>query len=372
MNKAEGQSGRLLSLDALRGFDMVWIAGGEWLIAALAAWTGWPLFAWAHEQMEHVAWNGFHFYDMIFPLFLFIAGVSMPFSLAKRLERGDSMKSIYRHLFTRLVLLVLLGAIYNGLLRFDFAHQRYASVLARIGFGWFFAALIFLHTRPRGQAFWLAGILLGYWAIMKLIPVPGFGAGVLTQEGSLAAYLDRMFCPGVLYLGNHDPEGILSTIPAVGTALLGVLTGQMLRGKILTLTPLQKGGLLLAAGLAGLAIGQLWNLVFPINKNLWTSSFVLYAGGWSLILLALFYLIIDVWGYKKWAFPFIVVGLNSITVYMLNSGIVNFDQMGRYFITGFAGLFPEVFQPVLFSSAALVCTWLVLYLLYKHKIFLRV
>jgi len=351
---------------------MFWIAGGEWLIAALAAWTGWPVFVWAHTQMEHVDWNGFHFYDMIFPLFLFIAGVSMPFSLAKRRERGESMKSIYRHLVMRLIVLVLLGAIYNGLLRFDFAQQRYASVLARIGFGWFFAALIFLHTRPRGQALWLAGILLGYWAMMKLIPVPGFGAGVLTQEGSLAGWIDRLFCPGVLYLGNHDPEGILSTIPAVGTALLGVLAGQLLRGRILDLPPLRKGLLLLAAGLTGLALGQLWNIVFPINKNLWTSSFVLYAGGWSLILLAVFYLIIDVRGYKKWAFPFIVIGLNSITVYMLNSGIVNFDQMGRYFFTGVAGLFPEAFQPVVFSSAALLCMWLVLYLLYKHKIFLRV
>lgn len=372
MDDGGKKQGRLVSLDALRGFDMFWIAGGEWLIAALAAYTGWPFFVWAQRQMEHVEWNGFHFYDMIFPLFLFMAGVSTPFSLARRRERGESMRRIYAHLFTRLFLLVLLGAIYNGLLRFDFAQQRYASVLARIGLAWFFAAVIFLHTRPRGQALWLAGILLGYWAIMTLIPVPGIGAGVLTQAGSLAGYIDRLFCPGTLYLGNHDPEGIISTIPAVATALLGVLTGQLLAGKLGSWTPLRRGLIIAAAGVVALAAGSLWDLVFPINKNLWTSSFVLFAGGWSLLLLALFYLVIDVAGYKKWAFPFVVIGLNSITVYMLNSGILNFDQMGRYFFTGVAGWFPEAAQPIIFSSAAILCMWLVLYLLYKHKIFLKV
>jgi predicted acyltransferase len=366
------QPERLVSLDALRGFDMLWIAGGEWLIVALAALTGWPILQWAASQMEHVEWNGFHFYDMIFPLFLFISGVSMPFSLTKRVQRGDGMKSIYRHLFTRLFLLILLGAIYNGLLKFDFEHQRYASVLARIGLGWFFAAVIFLRTKPRGQALWFAGILLGYWAAMKLIPVPGIGAGILTQEGSLAGYIDRMLCPGVLYLGNHDPEGILSTIPAVATALLGVLAGQLLAGNIRKFSPLQKGLVILATGLICLAVGKVWDVVFPINKNLWTSSFVLFAGGWSLVLLAIFYLIIDVRGYKKWAFPFVVIGLNSITVYMLNSGIISFDQMGHYFFGGVAGLFSQAAQPVILSAAAVLCMWLVLYLLYKYKIFLKV
>jgi predicted acyltransferase len=363
---------RLVSLDALRGFDMFWIAGGEWLVATLAAYTSWPVFLWAHRQMEHVAWNGFHFYDMIFPLFLFIAGISMPFSLGKRQQRGDSSRSIYLHLFTRLFLLVLLGAIYNGLLRFDFEHQRYASVLARIGFGGFFAAIIFLNTKPKAQAIWFAGILLGYWAILKLIPVPGIGAGVLTQEGSLAGYIDRMLCPGALYLGNHDPEGILSTIPAVATALLGALTGQLLSGRIRKMKPLHTGLTILAAGVICLVVGRVWDVVFPINKNLWTSSFVLYAGGWSLVFVSIFYLIIDVWGFKKWAFPFVVIGLNSITVYMLNSGILSFDQMGRYFFSGVAGLFSQAFQPVIISAAAVLCMWLVLYVLYRYKIFLKV
>jgi len=152
-NSPEKKPERLLSLDTLRGFDMFWIAGGEYLMVTLAAFTGWPFFQWAAEQMEHVEWEGFRFYDMIFPLFLFIAGVSMPFSILKRKQRGEDMRKIYRHLLTRLFLLILLGLIYNGLLRLDFENQRYSSVLARIGIGWFFAAVIVLNTSIRGQVF---------------------------------------------------------------------------------------------------------------------------------------------------------------------------------------------------------------------------
>lgn len=372
-NTTEKKQERLLSLDALRGFDMFWIAGGESLIVALAVLTGWPVLQWAAEQMDHVDWEGFRFYDMIFPLFLFIAGVSMPFSILRRKQRGESMRKIYLHLLKRLFLLVLLGLIYNGLLRFDFENQRYASVLARIGFAWFFAAIIVLNTSIKGQVFWFVGILLGYFAIMKLIPVPGFGAGVLTPEGNLAAYIDRMLLPGRLCCYTYgDNEGILSTIPAICTALLGALTGHLLISKNNRLTGLKKALIILAAGIVSLVLGKLWSLSFPIIKNLWTSSFVLYAGGWSLILLSLFYLVIDVWGFKKWTLPFVVIGLNSITVYMLNSGIINFEQMGKYFFSGLASLFSQPAQPVILISGAVLCMWAFLYLLYKNKIFLKV
>jgi predicted acyltransferase len=327
----EKKPDRLYSLDALRGFDMLWISGGGGLMVALAALTGWSFFTWAGGQMEHVEWEGFRFYDMIFPLFLFIAGVSMPFSILKRKKRGESMKSIYFHMFKRLFLLILLGAIYNGLLRFDFENQRYASVLARIGIAWFFAAIIVLNTSVRGQIIWFAGILLSYWAIMKLIPVPGFGAGVLTPEGNLAAFIDQKLLPGKFCCYTFgDNEGILSNLPAISTALLGALTGHLLISNDKRLSGFRKAMLILVAGIVSLALGKLWGLNFPIIKNIWTSSYVLYAGGWSLILLALFYLIIDVWGFRKWAFPFVVIGLNSITIYMLNSGILDFGQLNPF------------------------------------------
>ncbi len=364
---------RLLSLDALRGFDMLWIAGGEYLIVSLAALTGWPFLQWAAVQMEHVEWQGFHFYDMIFPLFLFIAGVSMPFSIVKRKQRGESMQKIYLHLLRRLFLLILLGLIYNGLLRFDFEKQRYASVLARIGLAWFFAAIIVLNTNIRGQIIWFAGILLAYWAMMKLIPVPGFGPGVLTPEGNLAAFIDQKFLPGRLCCYIYgDNEGILSTFPAISTALMGAITGYFLNLQSNKLNGLKKALIILAAGITSLIVAKLWSFSFPVIKNVWSSSFVLTAGGWSLILLSVFYLVIDVWGFKKWTFPFVVIGLNSITIYMLNSGIINFGEMGKYFFGGLASMFSEAGQAVILSIGAILCMWTVLYILYRNKIFLKV
>jgi predicted acyltransferase len=373
MKKQPEKTERLVSLDALRGFDMLWITGGEGLIVSLAALTGWPFFKWAATQMSHVPWEGFVFYDMIFPLFLFIAGVSLPFSMVKRKKRGESPRSIYWHLLKRLFLLLLLGFIYNGLLRFDFENQRYASVLGRIGLAWFFAAIIVLNTSVRGQIIWFIGILLSYWAMMKLIPVPGFGPGILTPEGNLGAYIDQQLLPGSFCCYTYgDNEGILSTIPAICTALLGALTGHLLISENRRLTGLKKGLVMLGAGLLLLATGKLWSLVFPIIKNLWTSSFVLYAGGWSLLLLAAFYLIIDVWKIRRWSFPFVVIGLNSITIYMLSAGIINFQTMNEFFFPGIINLFSERIQPVISATGFIICEWIVLYILYKKKIFLRV
>jgi len=371
--KEEKKQERLVSLDALRGFDMLWIAGGESLMVALAALTGWPALQWAAGQMEHVAWEGFRFYDNIFPLFLFIAGISMPFSILKRKQRGEDMRKIYLHLFQRLFLLILLGLIYNGIFRLNFEHQRYASVLARIGIAWFFAAVIVLNTSIRGQVLWFFGILLAYWAVMKLVPVPGFGAGILTPEGNLSAFIDQKFLPGRLCCYEFgDNEGILSTFPAICTALMGALTGHLLISKNNKLNGLKKALIILAAGVVSMAVAKLWSLNFPIIKNLWTSSFVLFAGGLSLLMFGTFYLIIDVWGFKKWTFPFVVIGMNSITIYLLNSGIIDFEQMGKYFFGGLANHFSELVQPVVLISGIILCMWTFLYILYRNKIFLKV
>lgn len=366
------KSDRLLSLDALRGFDMFWIMGGENIIHALAQLTQWALFIWLGTQMEHVEWNGFRFYDNIFPLFLFIAGVSMPFSLTKRLERGDSKVKLYQHIVFRGLMLVLLGFIYNGLLRFDFENQRYASVLGRIGLAWMFAAIIFVNTKLRGQIIWFVSILIGYWAIMMLVPVPGYGAGVLTPEGSLVGYVDRLFLPGRLYLTVHDPEGILSTVPAIATALMGVFTGKFLRLKKEDLLPMKKGIYLFGAGVVSIMLGWLWNTVFPVNKNLWTSSFVLVAGGWSLVYLSIFYIIIDVWKFQKWAFFFIVIGLNPITIYLCQAGMINFQSTANYFFGGVLKFMTENWQHFLGAVIYVAISWLFLYFLYKKKIFLKV
>jgi len=366
------KSERLLSLDALRGFDMFWIAGGEVIIAAIAKYTHWPVFNWLHIQMEHAEWNGFHFYDLIFPLFLFLAGVSMPFSVLKRKERGDSPKAIYLHLLKRLGLLIALGMIYNGILYLDWPNIRFASVLARIGLGWFFASVIVLNFKPKAIVIWFWGILLGYWAFMTLIPVPGFGAGNLTLEGNLSAYSGRLLLPGQLYDKVMDPEGILSTIPAISTGLLGALTGLFLRDNKLKWNKMQKGLILAGTGALLIGVAALWNPLFPINKKMWTSSFVLCAGGSSLLLLSVFYLIIDAWGFRKWAFPFVVIGMNSITIYMMQPAFQGFSYFKDFVFGGFIHLFSEPVQPVLNSIAYVFVGWLVLYFLYKKKIFLKV
>jgi len=363
---------RLASLDALRGFDMFWIAGGEGIVHSLAELTGWGVAIWASTQLRHVAWDGFVFYDMIFPLFLFIAGVAMPFSLTRRAEQGEDKKKLMLHVVRRGLILVVLGVIYNnGLFQMSFAETRFPSVLGRIGLAYMFAGLIVVNTRLRGQVMWFVGLLLGYWAAMKLIPVPGFGAGQLTLEGSLAGYVDRMLVPGRLYLGVHDPEGLLATIPAISTALLGVFAGTLLRRDLPGVTRQRKALLLAGAGVAGLVLGYLWGFAFPINKNLWSSSFVLFAGGWSLLLLALFYLVIDVWAYTRWAFFFVVIGMNSILIYMAGS-FIDFAYTTNFFFEGLLSPIEGPAQRVLWWMGFVLVEWTFLYFLYRKKTFLRI
>jgi predicted acyltransferase len=363
---------RLYSLDALRGFDMFWIMGGEGIFIGLASLTGWPVFKWCAEQLDHVPWNGFVFYDMIFPLFLFIAGISFPFSFAKRRERGDSRQSIYKHIIFRGVILVLLGILYNNAVRFNFGEMRYGSVLGRIGLAWMFAAIIFMNTKLTTRLIWFSGLLIVYWLLLLLFPAHDLGStDRFSQEGNLASYIDRLLMPGKLYRGNHDPEGILSTIPAISTALLGMFTGEFLKSEYLKNKPLQRVLYMVIAAIALMVIGKIWNLGFPINKNLWSSSFVCWVGGISLLLFSIFYLIIDVWGYRKWAFFFVVIGMNPITIY-LTERIVNFRSASRFFFGGVAALLPETWTPLIDGIGVTAVAWVFLYILYRKKIFLKV
>ena len=356
---------RLKSLDALRGFDMFWIIGGGALFRALAEATNWPLLRWMEHHLEHALWHGFTFYDLIFPLFLFIAGVSMPFSLGKRLERGDDLGTLRMHVVRRGLLLVFLGVVYNGLFKFDFETLRYASVLGRIGLAYLFAGLIFLSSGVRGQIVWIAGVLLGYWAALILVPVPEFGAGDLAPGHTFTDWVDRQLLPGRLHRTVRDPEGLCSTIPAIATALLGALAGHWLKDG--SRTGSKKSAGLVVAGLACLALGALWDLAFPINKNLWTSSFVLWTAGCSALLLAVFHQVIDVWGVSRWAFPFIVIGLNPITIYMLQA-FVDFEGIAQ-------GVFANAanrVHPALMVGSGLLLRWLVLFWMYRRRLFLRV
>jgi predicted acyltransferase len=362
---------RLLSLDTLRGFDMFWIMGGEEVFHALAKTTGWAWAVLLADQFTHPDWNGFRAYDLIFPLFVFMAGVSTPFSIGSRLDKGADKAQIARKIISRGLILVVLGVIYNnGLFVKAFEDTRFPSVLGRIGLAGMFAQLIYLYARPRTQYIWFAGILLGYWAAMMLIPVPGCGAGVLTMECNLASYIDRQVVPGHLYKTIHDPEGLFSTIPAIGNALLGIFAGTFLRtpGK----TGNQKAVQLLGAGALFVLLGWLWNFNFPINKNLWTSSFMLVTGGLSLTLLAVFYWIIDVKDIKGWTFFFTIIGMNSILIYLAGE-FIDFEYAAHFFFGGLLKLSSsEAVRAVGGVLAFLAVKWVFLYFLYKKKTFLRV
>jgi predicted acyltransferase len=358
---------RVLSIDALRGFDMFWIIGGDALFGSLVEVWDHPITRTIQTQLTHVTWEGFRFEDLIFPTFLFVVGAVLPFSIARRLEQGHSPSGILLRIMQRTAGLLLLGLILNGLLHFDWAAMRWPGVLQRIALCYFFAALFVLYTSWRVQAVAVPVILLLYWAITMLVPVPGHAAGDLTMEGCLSSYVDQHLIPGFLYYKYGDNEGILSTLPAVCTALLGVLAGHWLRSE--RPGPRKAAGLALA-GVACLALGTLWSFFFPIIKILWTSSYVLFAGGWSLLLLALFYWVIDVKGHRRWSFFFVVIGLNAITIYFLDD-VIDFGRIAEFFLHGLATR-AGLYQSLLLLSGALAARWLFLWFLYRHKIFLRV
>lgn len=365
-----GKKGRLYSLDALRGFDMFWIMGGGAIFHQIAKATGSPFWGAVAVQLEHPDWNGFHFYDLIFPLFLFMAGVSTPYSVGRELEKGKSRNQLLGRVIKRGLVLVLLGIIYNNGLQLQPISQiRFGSVLGRIGLAYMFANIIYLYTKERAQMIWFAGILVFYWLLLKFTSAPGFAPGNLTIEGNFASYLDRCIVPGKLYLGIHDPEGLTSTFPAISTALLGILTGSLLRNN--PMLPVKKAALMAAAGVVFLVLAQIWNLDFPINKNLWTSSFVLQVGGISLLLLALFYYIIDIAGYRKWAFFFRVIGMNSILIY-ISAHFIDWGYTNNAFFHWLGQLVGDPFGAVALAISGVFVKWLFLYFMYKQQLFLKV
>ncbi|WP_099465762.1 MULTISPECIES: acyltransferase family protein [Parabacteroides] len=363
---------RLQSLDALRGFDMFFIMGGGPLFIALATLFPTPFFQAIAHQMQHVEWHGLSFEDMIFPLFLFIAGISFPFSLEKQRASGMTDSAIYKKIIRRGITLVILGLVYGGILSLDFENQRYASVLGRIGLAWMFAAILFVNTRTITRVWITAGILIGYWLLLAFVPAPdGNGADVFSMEGCLVGYVDRIMLPGHLYLKIHDPEGILSTVPAIATALLGMFTGEFIKLQKKEFTETKKVLYLLVVGLILVVSGVIWNLFFPINKNLWTSSFVCTVGGISMILFALFYYIIDVKGFRGWTLFFTVIGMNSITIYLAQR-FINFSFTANSIFGGITKLLPETAQPLMGAVTYIAICWGFLYFLYRQRIFLKV
>jgi predicted acyltransferase len=363
--------GRLLSLDALRGFDMLWIIGGSGIISALANYTDAGWLQVLKGQMEHVTWNGFHFYDLIFPLFMFISGIAIPYSVKSALSKNPSKGRLVLRFLKRMVILIILGWLYNGTFKDGFANARYASVLGQIGVAYFFAALIYTYTGSvRSAIIWLAGILAGVSVLQLFVPVPGVGPGVFTPEGSMNGYIDRLYLPGRLnyFNGIFDALGILSIVSAIGITLMGIIAGKILQEK--SLSEYRKASILAITGAILIPLALILSPVYPIIKVCWTTTYNLLAGGISFLLIALFYLVIDVWGYRKWSFFFRIIGMNSIFIYLFGR-IVPVDVITGFF-TGW------IIKPmggageVLAAMIVVLAEWLLLYLMHRKNIFVKV
>lgn len=357
---------RLLSLDGLRGFDMFWIIGGQQLVKSLTkVWPGRFTDALA-QQFEHVPWAGLHLFDLIWTLFMFMVGVSLSFSIAKRKRMNESQRTILYHAIKRALILFTLGMIAQGnLLDFSLAtfHPFY-SVLHGIAAGYLIATIVTLKFRVRGQAVVTAVFLLLYWILLISIPVPGVGRGVLTPTGNAAAYIDSVI-QGRFHYGENT--WFLSYLGFAASVLIGVIAGELLQSGR---TPKAKCFIMFGYGVALLLSGLIFSLWMPIIKLLWTSSFVLVAGGLSCLMMAVFYLVIDVLGYRRWVFPFTVIGMNALAVYMATI-LFDFRQIGNIFV---GHLLPRAgrWDQFVSEAAALTVVWLILYWMYRTRSFVKV
>jgi predicted acyltransferase len=387
---AIGRRQRLESLDVFRGLT---IAGMILVNNPGADTSYWPL-GHADELMSaHSAgwypgkwWvdaNGWTPTDLIFPFFLFIVGASMVLSFAARSERGDSRRVLMNHVARRSALILLIGYAIRILPYFDFSHMRYPGVLQRIALVYLCSSVITLWTSSRGRIIWIAGLLAGYYAVMRFVPVPECDqAAWMTQHCSLAGWLDRTLMNGHLYRKDFDPEGLLSTLPAIATTLLGTLAGEFLRGAA-SLGQKVRG--LAIAGLAGVVAGYAWHPWFPIYKPLWTSSYVLFTAGAGCLLLALCWWLIEMRGWRRWARPLLWLGSNAILIYALSTFLSKLGSImkvpdGAHAIAVQGWIYQHWFEPLgqtenasLAFSISYVALWtLVAWAFYWKKIFVKV
>lgn len=385
-----------MSLDALRGFDMFWIVGGEELIHAL--YKGWPngLTGLLDRQMDHQPWKGVHFYDLIFPLFVFIVGASIVFSLSRTIEQIGKAAALKRILLRSLVLYCFGLLVYGGLSK-GIDHVRWMGVLQRIALCYLFTSVIFCAFRLRGLILVCVGLLLGYWGLTSLVPIRDFNLerhhlqalnlepdtpethrrflatttmvrGKFDDGLNLPQQIDFEYLPGHKWDGAYDPEGILSTLPAIGTCLLGVFAGLLLKNS--KVPDQKKGFYLIVAGVAGVALGFLWGLEFPVIKKIWTSSYVLVAAGYACLFLAAFYQMVEIWQWRKWCLPFVWIGMNPITIY-LAFHLIRFSDFAALLAGGPVKQHLGAWGEMGLAVVVVALTFALVRFLYQRKIFLR-
>lgn len=363
-NPAGAQPARLHSLDALRGLDMFLLVGLGPILRAISGLSDNKLTRLIATQTKHPDWQGFTLWDLIFPLFIFIVGVALPFSLGKRLER-DGKTSVYRHVFIRAAILSVLGLVFWGTPGGAHPDWGYYSVLYRIAVSYFFASLIVLNFQPRTQALWTLGIIAFYWIVMHTVPVPGFGAGDFSREGNLNAFTAGWISENLSPRFQHIFS--LNLVPSIANALLGALAGQWLQSSA---SQNRKTLYLLLAGAILIALSFAIAPTFPLNKKIASTSFTLLTCGISASLLALFYWIIDLRGHRKWAFFFVVVGMNPLTIYLANR-YISFSELAGVFVGDLSAPLGAAY-PLLLATLAAALQWLFLFYLYKKKIFIKI
>ena len=372
------KSKRLISLDAFRGITIASMI----LVNNAGNWSA------VYPPLEHAKWHGWTLTDLIFPFFLFIVGVAIVFAFSKRIESGQSKKKLYLKILKRTLILFGLGLLLNAFPFFHLSTWRIPGVLQRIAITYAIASIIVLNTNIKWQAYIAASLLIIYWIIMKLVPVPGYGAGVLEPQGNLCGFIDGILLKGHTWMyapaKGFDPEGLLSTIPAISSVLFGVLTGHWLKTKK---SNLEKVVMLFVVGIAAIVLGEIMSIWFHINKNLWSSSYTVFTAGMALLFLGMCYWLIDIKGYKKWTTPFLVFGSNAITVYTISSLLARamvywwkIPQQDGSVVSLKTFLYRTLFEswmsPInasLFYALTYVLIWFgLMAILYKKKIFIKI
>jgi predicted acyltransferase len=358
-------SQRLVALDAFRGATIALMV----LVNTAGDWRH------VYAPLQHAEWNGWTPTDVVFPSFLWIVGVSLTLSFAKRMNAGASRSKLFIQVLRRAAILYALGLFLYGFPDFHLSTLRLLGVLQRIAICYVIASAIYLTTGIRGQILWIAGLLVSYWCLMTLVPVPGFGPGRLDVEGNLAHYVDR------IVLGTHnyaatktwDPEGIVSTLPAIATALFGILCGQVLRRE----RPLSdKLNLMFVAGNLLITAGLICNTWLPINKKLWTSSFSLFMAGLDFVMFAICIWAVDVRGYKRIVQPFVILGMNAIAIYMASEFVEELLSVVHLRKWIYDSLFAPLASPInaslIYAITYTLLMFAIAYGMYRKRWFVKV
>jgi predicted acyltransferase len=355
---------RLLSLDAFRGLTM--------LLMVLVNNGGGPQ---SYAQLCHSEWNGWTLTDTVFPSFVWIAGVAITLALGRRLAAGVARGALLKVVFRRAIIIYVLGLLVYAFPHFGLSHQRLLGVLQRIAICYLAASVIYLYTGVRAQIVWIVSLFGAYWLLMAFMNVPGYGPGNLTVEGNFAHYIDRIVLGAHNYANTKtwDPEGIVSTLPAIGSALLGVMAGHILSLPV----PLsvRRHRLLIVGGFL-VALGLIWNVKLPINKKLWTDSFACFMAGLDFAVLAIFIWIVDERGFSKWCKPLLITGMNAITVYLASEFLAEFlDAYGlhqSWYGRFFAPFASPMNASLLWALSFVAVMYLLAWLLYRRRWFLRI